>query len=128
MGVDVGGTFTDLALYDPDSNSLEFAKVPSTPADQTEGVILGLQELLGRTGVPASDVTNFIHGTTVAINTLLERKGARTALITTAGVSGRASDRTSGPPGSVRLAKAALGAACTQASQIRGQRADAQYR
>ena len=85
LGVDVGGTFTDLALYDVDSNRLEFAKTPSTPADQTAGITLGLQQLVGRLGIPPSEITFFIHGTTVAINTVLERKGARTALVTTQG-------------------------------------------
>ena len=85
LGVDVGGTFTDLALYDVDSNLLEFAKTPSTPADQTAGITLGLQQLVGRLGIPPSEITFFIHGTTVAINTVLERKGARTALVTTQG-------------------------------------------
>ena len=85
LGVDVGGTFTDLALYDVENDRLEFAKTPSTPDDQTLAVADGVRHLADRLGLRSQDIAFFIHGTTVAINTLLERKGARTALITTAG-------------------------------------------
>ena len=85
LGVDVGGTFTDLALYDADGNRLEFAKTPSTPDNQAVGVAAGIAELAARYGVGAEQVELFIHGTTVATNTLLERKGASTALVVTAG-------------------------------------------
>jgi N-methylhydantoinase A len=77
LGVDVGGTFTDLvALVD---GHVVTAKVPSTPADQSEGVLAALRA--GEVG----GVTAFAHGMTVATNALLERRGARTALVTTAG-------------------------------------------
>jgi len=77
LGVDVGGTFTDLvALVD---GRLETAKVPSTPEDQSEGVMAGV----AASGV--GDVAAFAHGMTVATNALLERRGARTALVTTEG-------------------------------------------
>ncbi len=85
LGVDVGGTFTDLALYDADSRRLEFAKTPSTPENQAVGVAEGIGELARRYGVSAEQVEFFIHGTTVATNTLLERKGASMALVVTAG-------------------------------------------
>ena len=85
LGVDVGGTFTDFALYDVENDRLEFGKTPSTPADQTVGVTQGLQQLVQRLGIPTSEITFFIHGTTVAVNALLERKGARTGLIVTSG-------------------------------------------
>ena len=85
LGVDVGGTFTDFALYDTESNRLEFAKSPSTPANQAVGVAEGVGGLLERYGASPGGVEFFIHGTTVATNTLLERKGARTALVVTAG-------------------------------------------
>ena len=79
VGVDVGGTFTDLvALGD---RGIVTAKVPSTPADQSEGVM----NCLAEAGIDGSDVTSFAHGMTVATNALLERRGARTALITTEG-------------------------------------------
>ncbi len=85
LGVDVGGTFTDLALYDTETNRLELTKTPSTPLNQALGVIAGIRELMERHAVSPDRVDFFIHGTTVATNTLLERKGAKTALIVTAG-------------------------------------------
>ena len=85
LGVDVGGTFTDLVLYDTDTNRLEFAKTPSTPVNQALGVAAGIRELMERHAVLADRIDFFIHGTTVATNTLLERTGAKTALIVTAG-------------------------------------------
>lgn len=85
LGVDVGGTFTDFALYDTETNQLEFAKTPSTPANQALGVAVGIRKLMDRYAVSPDRIDFFIHGTTVATNTLLERKGARTALIVTAG-------------------------------------------
>ena len=85
LGVDIGGTFTDLVLYDEVNDRLEFAKTPTTPANETAAVAHGVRQLTDRTGISPSDITLFIHGTTIAINALLERRGARTALITTAG-------------------------------------------
>ncbi len=85
LGVDVGGTFTDLALFDVDTNRLEFAKTPSTTGNQAEGVAQGIRDLVQRLEVSPRDVAFFIHGTTVATNALLERRGARTALVVTAG-------------------------------------------
>ena len=81
VGVDVGGTFTDLVLFDPDRGALEVCKVPSTPADQSRGVVDGLERMLPN----LSELDRLIHGTTVATNTLLEGTGACVALITTAG-------------------------------------------
>ena len=85
LGIDVGGTFTDLVLYDEASSVLAVEKVPSVPADPSEGIVRGIVQLLGRAGVAAGAVDYVAHGTTVATNALLERKGARTALITTRG-------------------------------------------
>ncbi len=85
IGVDVGGTFTDLAIYDIDSERLEFAKIPSTPANQSVAVTTGIQQLIDRLSITPDSIKFFIHGTTVATNTLLERKGAKTALIVTKG-------------------------------------------
>ena len=79
VGVDVGGTFTDLAVVA--EGELRFAKVPSTPADQS----LGVMSALAAADVGAGDVAAFAHGTTVATNALLERRGGRTALLTTEG-------------------------------------------
>ena len=79
LGVDVGGTFTDLACADGDE--VRVAKVASTPQDQSEGIVAGLDEL----GLELADLERFVHGTTVATNTALERDGAEVVLVTTAG-------------------------------------------
>jgi N-methylhydantoinase A len=86
VGVDVGGTFTDLAAVDDADGAVRLEKVPSTPVDQSTGVATGLSALLGRHGVPAAAVAYLGHGTTVCINAVLERKGARTGLVTTQGM------------------------------------------
>jgi len=83
LGVDVGGTFTDAVLVD--GETVHTAKLPSTPADQSLGVIAAVEEVLGRAGVGAEQVESFAHGMTVGTNALLEERGARTALIATAG-------------------------------------------
>ena len=83
LGVDVGGTFTDAALLD--GERLHTAKVPSTPEDQSRGVIAAVEEVLGRAGAKAPDVDGFTHGMTVGTNALLEERGARTALVATRG-------------------------------------------
>ena len=80
-GIDVGGTFTDLVFVDSETGSLRALKVPSTPADESEGFIAALQA----TGEPVSSVSGVIHGTTVGLNAVLERKGACCALLTTQG-------------------------------------------
>jgi N-methylhydantoinase A len=83
LGVDVGGTFTDAALLDADL--LHTAKVPSTPEDQSRGVISSVGEVLRRAGAEPAQVEAFTHGMTVGTNALLEERGARTALIATRG-------------------------------------------
>src|ERR1700719_1332744 len=83
LGVDIGGTFTDVAL---DSGSRRYtAKVLTTPAAPERGVIAAIRTVLDQAQVPASALSIIIHGTTLATNALIERKGARTALITTHG-------------------------------------------
>jgi N-methylhydantoinase A len=83
LGVDVGGTFTDAALLD--GETLHTAKVPSTPEDQSRGVIAAVEEVLGRASAEPAEVRAFTHGMTVGTNALLEERGARTALVATAG-------------------------------------------
>ena len=85
LGVDVGGTFTDLALHNVDNDELEFAKTPSTPENQAAGVVTGINQLIDRLSISPDEIEFFSHGTTVATNTLLERKGAKCALIVTRG-------------------------------------------
>jgi N-methylhydantoinase A len=84
LGVDVGGTFTDAVLVAADG-AAHTAKVPTTPADQAQGVLEALSEVLARAGVAPQEVSGFAHGMTVATNALLEGRTARTALIGTAG-------------------------------------------
>ena len=83
LGVDVGGTFTDAALLAGDR--LFVAKAPTTPADQSEGVMRAVDEALQRAGAGPGDVERFVHGMTVATNALLEGRVARTALLVTEG-------------------------------------------
>ena len=82
--MDIGGTFTDLVLGLPDG-SLRVGKVPSTPDDPGRAVVLGLADLLARAGVAPADVVEVVHGTTVASNTVLQKRGARTGLLATRG-------------------------------------------
>jgi N-methylhydantoinase A len=88
IGVDVGGTYTDLVATDETGRTI-FAKSPSTPSDQSLGVMAGLEELARRLGVTRAQMLattdRLVHGTTVATNALLERKGAKVALLTTEG-------------------------------------------
>jgi N-methylhydantoinase A len=88
IGIDVGGTYTDLVAID-ESAKVVFGKSPSTPADQSIGVMAGLDELARRLKLTRAEMlasTNrIVHGTTVATNALLERKGAKVALLTTEG-------------------------------------------
>src|SRR3954452_24503352 len=83
LGVDVGGTFTDAVLAVGDR--LVTAKAPSTPEDQSEGVLAAVEAALEKAGAKPGDVEAFAHGTTVATNALLEGNGARTALVATKG-------------------------------------------
>ena len=83
LGVDVGGTFTDAALLDRER--LHTAKVPSTPDDQSRGVIAAIDQVLDRAGAAPAAVDGFTHGMTVGTNALLEEHGARTALVATRG-------------------------------------------
>jgi N-methylhydantoinase A len=84
IGVDIGGTFTDIVALDGDGR-LVLTKVPSTPKDLLEGIGAAVRRILALTGVPAPAVDRFIHGTTVATNAVLEQKGAVTAVLTTEG-------------------------------------------
>ena len=83
LGVDVGGTFTDAVLHD--GATLHTAKAPTTPEDQSRGVMAAIETVLGRAGASPQDLEAFAHGMTVGTNALLEERGARTALIATVG-------------------------------------------
>jgi N-methylhydantoinase A len=84
IGVDIGGTFTDLVLLD-DEGRVHFSKVSSTPDRPEEAVLKGIRDILDVAGVRASHVVEVLHGTTVGSNTLLQKSGAKCGLITTKG-------------------------------------------
>jgi len=85
LGVDVGGTFTDLLLFDEEKGDMALTKVPTTPENQALGILHAVEQITQQVGVEPGDITFFIHGTTVATNALLERRGVKTALIVTEG-------------------------------------------
>lgn len=85
LGVDVGGTFTDLFLVCDEDERQWRVKTPTTPADPSRGVLAGVARIVERAGIAAGDVRSIVHGTTVATNAVLESKGARVGLITTRG-------------------------------------------
>ncbi len=83
LGVDVGGTFTDAVLLD--GGAVHTAKVPTTPGEESAGVMQAVEAVLARAGGEPRGIDAFAHGMTVGTNALLERRGARAALVTTAG-------------------------------------------
>lgn len=84
IGVDVGGTFTDLMYWDEDG-SVAVHKVPSTPQDPSLATVDGVQQLVDKIGVSIGELDQFLHGTTVATNIVLEHNGSAIGLITTEG-------------------------------------------
>jgi N-methylhydantoinase A len=85
LGVDVGGTFTDLLLINEKSGDIFTAKVPSTPHDSSVGVLNGIERVCKNAGIDPREITHFMHGTTVATNTVLTGSGAKVGLVTTKG-------------------------------------------
>ncbi len=85
LGVDVGGTFTDLLLIDENTGTMHTAKVPSTPGDSSHGVLTGVARVCARAGISPQQITSLMHGTTVATNTVLTGTGAKVGLVTTLG-------------------------------------------
>ncbi len=85
LGVDIGGTFTDLIVFNDASGSFTAGKTLTTPHDPSQAIETVLLETLERDGVSASDVQQLIHGTTLVTNAIIERKGAQTALLATKG-------------------------------------------
>lgn len=85
LGVDVGGTFTDLLLFDAGSGAFWRHKTPSTPHDSSEGILAGVTAICAEARIEPSQIDTFLHGTTVATNAVLEGKGARVGLVTTEG-------------------------------------------
>jgi N-methylhydantoinase A len=85
LGVDVGGTFTDLLLIDNKSGDIHTAKVPSTPHDSSIGVLNGVDRVCGNAKIDPKAIDQVMHGTTVATNTILTSTGAKVGLVTTKG-------------------------------------------
>lgn len=85
IGVDVGGTFTDFYAFDVERGQERVYKTPSTPEDPAAAILSGLDALKELAAIPADDIGRFAHGTTVATNALLQRKGSPVALVTTEG-------------------------------------------
>ena len=85
LGVDVGGTFTDLFLVNDEDGTQHRVKTPSTPSDPSQGVLNGVARICETAGITPGDLGNIMHGTTVATNAVLEGKGSRVGLITTQG-------------------------------------------
>lgn len=85
IGVDVGGTFTDVVYTDTDTHQVLIHKALTTPADPSVGVITGITDLCKRNGIKPTDIRQIYHGTTIATNALLEYKGARVGIVTTKG-------------------------------------------
>lgn len=85
LGIDIGGTFTDLVLLDEASGRMVFAKTLTTYPDPSLGILNGVQQILQNAVVSLADVQTIVHGTTLVTNAVIERKGAKTALLTTKG-------------------------------------------
>jgi N-methylhydantoinase A len=84
LGIDIGGTFTDLTLYNEDSKDFRFAKTPTTPGDPFEGLRKGIEKL----GISVASLSDFVHGTTVGTNAVIQKKGPQVSMITTKGHAG----------------------------------------
>lgn len=85
IGIDVGGTFTDFVLFDPGRNSLTYYKEPSTPDEPSRALIEGLRALLDKAGCGPQDIDALMHGTTIGLNAIIQRRGARIALVVSEG-------------------------------------------
>ena len=85
IGVDIGGTFTDVVFADTETSEIRIHKAPTTPADPSLGMLHAVRELCEREGVAAAEVEHLFHGTTIATNAVLTHEGARTGMITSEG-------------------------------------------
>ena len=130
LGVDVGGTFTDLLLVDDETGNLHRVKTPSTPSDPSQGVLVGVRRICEESGVPPEELRYVMHGTTVATNALLEAKGARVGLITTKGLQADPASRTVADTGPARRLDHhdQAGSAGGARGHARGERADERAR
>ena len=85
VGIDVGGTHTDLVLLDTKTGEIQVHKTPTTVEDPSKGAVLTLDEHIKKQGISPKDISYLMHGTTIATNIALEHGGAKTGLITTEG-------------------------------------------
>ena len=85
LGIDIGGTFTDFSLLNEDTGQLTGFKSPTVPADPAAGVLEGLEALVAELGIAPGDIAYLVHGTTIAVNTVIERNGAALGLLVTRG-------------------------------------------
>jgi N-methylhydantoinase A len=85
IGIDIGGTFTDFTVHDTETRTLIGLKVPTVPSRPAQGIVDGLRVLVEERGVAPRDIGYFVHGTTIAVNALIERKGAKLGLLVTRG-------------------------------------------
>ena len=85
LGVDIGGTFTDAILIDEETGRSRISKVPTTPTDPSEGFLAATDRILASAAADPGSLRYVVHGTTVATNAIIQRRIARTALITTEG-------------------------------------------
>ena len=120
LAIDVGGTFTDLVAIDAEGRARAFKRL-TTPADPSRGVLDGTAEFAAAAGLPIAELTRVIHGTTLVANSLITRRGARTALITTAGF--RDVLELGGAARHLRPRLAAARTARAAAAPVRGRRA-----
>ena len=85
LGFDIGGTFTDFVLVDAGAGETRIYKCLTTPEDPSVGAIKGMEALLSEAGLTFADVGHLVHGTTLVTNAIIERRGAKVALLTTRG-------------------------------------------
>ena len=83
LGIDVGGTFTDLLLFNEATGEISLLKTPSTPEDQSVGIFTGIQEIIAENSLNPADISALLHGTTISTNIVLEEKGSRVGLLVT---------------------------------------------
>lgn len=86
LGIDIGGTFTDFTLVDETNGEITIEKEPTTPENPAVGALTGTRRLLETNGVSFGDLSTVVHGTTLVSNTLIEKTGATTGLLTTNGI------------------------------------------
>lgn len=81
IGIDVGGTFTDFVLFNPANKLFTFHKQPSVPVDPAMAVSEGLKQLVKKSQLQASDISLLLHGTTLGLNAIIQRRGAKIGLV-----------------------------------------------